>query len=314
VLSRAACVLSVAGALILLANAQMATAGGGGGWSVVCAGSAVTPTCSVSAQTPGSPVAAAAPPPTHPISSTTTCTANGAPAPCSLPGYGWLGANGCYYRPDATYEPPAGDTADLPPAGEAGGYYDVSCLGTAGTGELVVWLAAGTAPGPPPTAATLAQTATRKLTPTVGAIASSPPAGSEQLVNLPTWVWLQGWRALTATATVPGLSVTATATPLSAAWTFGDGSRVLCDGPGTPYSAADDPNAPSPTCGHTYTRPSVNEPGSAFPVTVTVTWAVRWTGDGQAGTEPDLRTTATTSFRVAESQAVNTTPADGNTT
>jgi hypothetical protein len=41
-------------------------------------------------------------------------------------------------------------------------------------------------------------------------------------------------------------------------------------------------------------------------VTVTVTWAVTWTGGGETGTEPDLQATETTAFRVAESQAVNT--------
>ncbi|MGC9537782.1 hypothetical protein [Streptomyces sp. UG1] len=35
-------------------------------------------------------------------------------------------------------------------------------------------------------------------------------------------------------------------------------------------------------------------------------WAVTWAGAGESGTFPDLTTTSTTAFRVAESQALNT--------
>lgn len=236
------------------------------------------------------------------------CSSGGKAVPCSLPGYGWLGANGCYYRTDPTWQPPASDVADRPPPGQAGAFYDVSCLKMAGTGVAIVWLPAGTAPGPPPAPAVLARQATNRLTLSVGGIEASPPAGDEQLVNLPTWVWLGGWAPVSASAAVPGVSVTATARPTSAVWTFGDGSRVVCAGPGSPYRAGDDPHAPSPTCGHTYTRPSSGQPGGAFPVRVTVSWSVSWAGGGQGGTEPALQTIARATFRVAESQAVNTVP------
>lgn len=136
------------------------------------------------------------------------------------------------------------------------------------------------------------------------AVAASP--AGVQLVNLPTWLWLtDGWEAIAATATVPGVSVTATANPRAVTWSTGDGAEVVCAGPGTPFPAGAQPRSSSPDCGHTYRRASTDQPSEAYPVVVTVHWSVTWSGAGSSGTFPDLTTTASTSFRVAESQALN---------
>ena len=133
----------------------------------------------------------------------------------------------------------------------------------------------------------------------------SNPAG-DQLVNLPTWLYLaDGWRTVSATAAVPGISVTATASPTSATWSLGEGSTVECAGPGTDYHRDADPRAESPQCGHTYRRSSGH---TTFPVTATIHWTVTWSGAGQTGTLPELITTSATQFRVRESQALNITP------
>jgi hypothetical protein len=127
-----------------------------------------------------------------------------------------------------------------------------------------------------------------------------------QLVQLPTWLWLSsGWAPVSATASVPGLAVTAIATPTSVTWSMGDGSIVTCMGAGTPYAARTAPEASSPDCGHVYRRSSANQAGQAFPVTATVHWTVSWSGAGQGGTFPDITTTGSATFRVAESQALN---------
>lgn len=127
-----------------------------------------------------------------------------------------------------------------------------------------------------------------------------------QLVRLPTWLWLSsGWSPSTATASVPGVSVTATSTPVSVTWSMGDGSTVICSGAGTPYTAGGDPKAPSPDCGHVYRRSSASEPGQVFPVAATVRWMVSWSGAGRGGTFPDMTTTGNATFRVAEAQALN---------
>jgi hypothetical protein len=134
------------------------------------------------------------------------------------------------------------------------------------------------------------------------------PAGT-QLVNLPTWLWLtSGWETITATASVPGVTVTATAHPVSVTWATGDGAIVSCSGSGTAFRAGGDPRSPSPDCGHTYRRSSAAQPGGAYAVAVTVHWSVTWAGAGQSGTFPEMTTSISTSFRVAESQALNTLP------
>ncbi|MCX4561653.1 hypothetical protein [Streptomyces phaeochromogenes] len=40
-------------------------------------------------------------------------------------------------------------------------------------------------------------------------------------------------------------------------------------------------------------------------MSATVHWTVTWAGAGQSGVFPDLTTTSTAAFRVAESQALN---------
>ena len=65
-------------------------------------------------------------------------------------------------------------------------------------------------------------------------IRSSPAQNALQLTNLPTWLWINPaeWVPESKTATVPGESVTATATPVSVTWHPGDGSTVTCQGAG----------------------------------------------------------------------------------
>ena len=109
------------------------------------------------------------------------------------------------------------------------------------------------------------------------------------------------------TATVPGESVTATADP--GLGHLAPRRRLDGDlpGGGTPYTSADNPAAASPDCGHTYTSSSAEQPGGAFQVTATITWDITWQGAGGAGgVLAPLFTTAVAAFRVAESQALNT--------
>jgi hypothetical protein len=72
------------------------------------------------------------------------------------------------------------------------------------------------------------------------------------------------------------------------------------------FPTGGDPEAASPDCGHTYTRSSAGQPGQAFAVTATITWAISWAGAGQGGTLPVMTTRADARFTVAESQALVT--------
>lgn len=172
-----------------------------------------------------------------------------------------------------------------------------------------------TNPGPvaAPTPAAIAKLARDQLGLPTPKIAASPR--TDQLVNLPTWLWLEGgWDRVRAVASVPGISITALALPRSVTWSMGDGGAgesgtVVCAGIGTRFSLGMDPRSSSPDCGYTYRRSSAGQPGDAFTVSATVHWSVRWSGAGQSGTFPDLTTTSSTRFRVAESQALNVPPA-----
>ncbi len=174
------------------------------------------------------------------------------------------------------------------------------------TGRLPAAPAPAPVPLPPP-AAVLAREAADQLLLPAPDVEVSPQADHDQVVNLPTWLWLGAgsFAARSRTVSVPGESVTATAVPVSVSWTTGDGSTVTCTGPGTPYTPATPPLSRSPDCGHTYLQPSIGQPGDRYPVTVTARWQISWAGAGRAGVLPDLQRTATTSFRVAEVQTVN---------
>ncbi|CAM3756100.1 ATP/GTP-binding protein [Kibdelosporangium persicum] len=196
------------------------------------------------------------------------------------------------------YQPPG-----QPPEGP-GGWFMVLCSADGKNHQGPIWIPAEGSATPILSPAQVAEMARKRLqlpTPRI----SANPAG-DQLVNLPTWMWLSsGWEPVSATASVPGVSVTATAKPTSVSWSMGDGSTVTCTGAGTPFRAGSDPRAPSPDCGHTYRTSSAKQAGQAFPVTATVHWAVTWSGAGQGGTFPNLTTTGNAAFRVAESQALN---------
>src|SRR6266511_1777135 len=125
--------------------------------------------------------------------------------------------------------------------------------------------AGGQRAGAPPVVSpqVLARQARARLTLPDVAIRVNP--SGDQLVGLPSWLSLDpaSWRPQSATASVPGISVTATATPIQAVWSMGSGDSVVCHGPGTPWRPGTDPMAASPDCGYRYVRSSASAPGGA---------------------------------------------------
>jgi hypothetical protein len=166
-------------------------------------------------------------------------------------------------------------------------------------------------------AATLALRAQRELVLPLPSMFSSPGStravNVPKVVNLPTWAWISNgsWAPVAATAALPGISVTATATPQFVVWSWGDGSSSECRGPGTAYArTVSNPAAASPDCGHTYTQTSKRAPGLRFPVRATIHWRITWRATtGQAGQFPDMTSTATQAWAVEEIDALNV-PAD----
>jgi hypothetical protein len=206
---------------------------------------------------------------------------------------------------------PKASLAAAPPQAGGGKWYVYQCSGPGWHDALYrppIWIPDGQQPGAVnlPSPAELAQQAYSQLQLPAPVIRANPTA--TQLVNLPTWMWVDpsSWGNRTSTASVPGwVSVTATAVPTSVTWSTGDGSTVTCSGPGTPFTGGN-PKASSPDCGHTYRVSSHGQPNGTFAVAATVHWTVTWAGAGQAGAFPDLTTTGTAAFTVAESQALNT--------
>jgi hypothetical protein len=225
------------------------------------------------------------------------CRLDGEVVPC-VTDEGWLGVDGCrYLRLDES--PPSGVT-------EPGAAYRVRCPGDPPNSQrALVWLSDAEAPGP----AELGRIAASRLVLPQPEVVVNPPAPAPQLVMLPTWLWVEPlWWAVprSASASVPGVTVVASATPVRVVWSMGDGSTVSCEGPGTPYAAGGDPVAGSPDCGYTYTRTSTDQSEGAFEVSATVTWQVTWSGGGASGAAGPLSSTVTMPVAVVEVRSVNT--------
>ena len=139
------------------------------------------------------------------------------------------------------------------------------------------------------------------------AIGLSPPAGEDQIVNLPTWLWVGDWQPVTTTATAGGVTVTVTATPDRVLWSMGNGDRVSCAGPGRPYDPATASSGQGPSCSYIYRAGSARAPGGTFRLSATTTWRIAWDASGiaAAGGLPPVSRTSSVTVRVAEIQALN---------
>lgn len=125
----------------------------------------------------------------------------------------------------------------------------------------------------------------------------APPAvDAFTLPGLPTWIWVapEQWQPIDETASIPGLAVTTTATPVTLSWVTAD-TVGHCEGPGVPYSRA----AGSSPCTHTYID------AGRWPLQVTVVYDVTWaTTDGaRSGTLEPLEAVTVVEVTVRELQA-----------
>lgn len=149
--------------------------------------------------------------------------------------------------------------------------------------------------------ATLAAGVLRRMTIPLPDVSLSPAV--DQIVNLPSWLWISNWAPLTGSATLGGVTVTVTAQPSTARWVFGDGNTSTC-APGVEWS----PDAnPAEACTHTWAKSSAAEPSDSYRLRLAVNWTASYTVSGGAGggTLPPLTRTAELPVRVAEVQAIN---------
>lgn len=129
-------------------------------------------------------------------------------------------------------------------------------------------------------------------------------------VGIPVWLWVENPQPLTfgpysKSATLGGVTVTATAQVQSVTWSSGDGQSVTC-GVGTRFNETamqDELATDSPTCGFRYQKTSGT---GRFTVTATSNWVVRWTGGGTDGTIAVPTVRSATQIRVGQLESVNT--------
>ena len=123
-------------------------------------------------------------------------------------------------------------------------------------------------------------------------------------IGYPLWLWADGpTRRGPVADSAGGVSVSLDARVSSLTFQMGDGTMVSCHGHGTRWTPSVTPGTKSPTCGHTYTEPSL--PAGPYQVTAVANWAVTWTADGQTGVI-EVPAAATRQLPVGELQSVIT--------
>lgn len=134
----------------------------------------------------------------------------------------------------------------------------------------------------------------------------SPPGRG--IVNLESWLSVVDPGAQSATAEIPGRSVTVTATVASSRWVLDDGNgapvTLRCDGVGVAWTPADG-ERPAP-CGHEWRWRSPD--GSSPTVSVSITWDVSWVAsNGMTGTLESIESApAVVPYRIDEIQTIGT--------
>lgn len=137
-------------------------------------------------------------------------------------------------------------------------------------------------------------------------VAFSPPI-DKMIVNFETWLGVTPQPPVSATAAIPGLSATVTATAESIEWTTGsqvsdDTTTITCEPWGSTESA-------DGGCAWTPAYPSIGKvtgtSDSRYHGSVTIVWKVSWQAtNGATGVLPDLRTTTAVSMGVQEVQTI----------
>jgi hypothetical protein len=244
------------------------------------------------------------------------CQFHGAAQACTHREFGnWSNSQQCYLQREDP-QPPPGD-----PRWQ--GHTDGSiwaCVREQGydQGEHLVtrwvWL-----PGQPDTVVvdpvTLAYRAIASMRLAPPLIKTAPGVGQVGLVNMPVWLWVNKtentWGPIERSASVPGLTVTASAQVKAINWTMGDGKTIRCEGPGTPYDKSMGIRD-SPDCGYRYTKTSRELPKCTYPITATAQWDITWQSTlGDTG-RISVTQSATTEIRIGEAVPVLVDPDGGS--
>ncbi len=174
--------------------------------------------------------------------------------------------------------------------------------------STIVPAGGGAGGAPPITPQELLAWARSELALPLPEVHTAPPRGSDGLVGLPEWFWAAPaqWHPMSARVAVGGVWAQVSARPARMEIQPGTGASLACPGPGTPYNPRLAASAQHPSCSYTYAQPSDGLPGSAYQVSVTVTWDASWQGSGGAGgVLAPLARTAAFALPIGEAQAIN---------
>jgi hypothetical protein len=128
-------------------------------------------------------------------------------------------------------------------------------------------------------------------------------------VQLPVWLWVpqESWAEKSVEAiSVDGLlAVQLTAYPISTRWDMGDGTEVVCDGPGKAFNYSLSEEAQSSDCSHVYEKTSARQPNEVYTVTGSMQWAASWeSSNGLTGTVAPFDLVDQAEIRVGQIQAL----------
>jgi hypothetical protein len=311
--------------VVVLAAPAMASSGSGG-----CDANQQSPTCEVGVISGGTGGSVSPGPTTGTPSGftpgPTTCTSDGQSIPCETSDGWWSGqSSNCsgYVRLAVSQlPPPSGRNAG------AGAWYTCTtyCPAAATTGRDcpggTFWSdtppAGITTYTPAQAAAALVKTfqltgisigmAPESKTHSDDAVGIAPYRRT--WVGIPVWLWVDNPQPLnfgpyTQSATLGGVTVTATAHVSSITWLSGDGQTINC-GTGTAFNETamkDELAIDSPTCGFRYQKDSGTGTST---VTAISRWVVQWTGGGVTGTLAAPSVRSITPVRVGQLESVNT--------
>lgn len=235
-----------------------------------------------------------------PVSEVSACLHRGTEVPCERDGGWWSNDRSCYVKL-VEPQPPLDDP--IWQGQQEGGIY--LCTDLYGLFPTRFWSQSQPAgPGAPVDPGAVAQTIVTQMELRAIEIGMVPEEGPDSMgvVGLPVWMWVadrgeQTFGPMTRSASLGGVTVTATARVERIWWEMGDGGAVTCWTAGTPFTDGHGGES-SPDCGYTYTRQGT------YTVRATSFWSVDWTSStGVSGSIP-LQVSRERLVRIGEIQVV----------
>ncbi|MCU1358363.1 MAG: hypothetical protein JWM89_3781 [Acidimicrobiales bacterium] len=129
-------------------------------------------------------------------------------------------------------------------------------------------------------------------------IGTAPPRDGVLLVGVETWFWARNDRPASATATIPGLSATITASPKALHLRFPDGTSITCPGGGSAWAPGRSGRSQHSDCTHIFQRAGDQA------VRATLDWDLSWTAtNGESGSLPAVHRTSDIHLPLRQAQA-----------